>query len=453
MANLVQIKRRLSTAAQASPAGTGAEGELAAFIPGIMGGSAPASLYVSDGGAWRTIIDGSDQSSVPSFSSTIPYKTGDVVLQGGQMYQATGAVAAGAFNAANWLQITNTGGVANFSATSPYKLGDVVIQAGSIYQSLGPLTAGPFAPANWTQISNAGGVANHSTTVAYKLGDVVISGGEIYQASAPIAAGAFSAGAWSKITNTAGVSVVGYAAGPGATVEAAFNADRHTIGAGQITIYTYKGAAYIYTGPMGAPVTSALASQFTSLGSATTFATNLEAAAGTLTSVAINPANLTAWLAAQGVNTSTGAADAGKVPLLDAAGKLSSTMLNITGVDFKGATDLTAAIPAGPHAKGDIYFAVAPVASPTGTVDPSWTGAAGKISAGDMAIYDGAKWSVISADVSLARYVPLAGAAMAAGDATKLSFTPATDKTVVLDGGTPTAMGSADHFVIDGGVY
>ena len=52
------------------------------------------------------------------------------------------------------------------------------------------------------------------------------------------------------------------------SIQATFNNDGINVAPGDIVIYTYQGNAYVYGGPTGAPVTTAAAGDFTSLGSA-----------------------------------------------------------------------------------------------------------------------------------------------------------------------------------------
>jgi len=79
-----------------------------------------------------------------------------------------------------------------------------------------------------------------------------------------------------------------------------------------------------------------------------------------------------------GVKTGTGVAIA-------ADGTISA---NLPGaLIYKGTKDLTAAPPAGPK-QGDVY-----VSSTAGTINVGWTGiSGGTTAAGDMVLWDGAKW-------------------------------------------------------------
>jgi hypothetical protein len=58
---------------------------------------------------------------------------------------------------------------------------------------------------------------------------------------------------------------------------------------------------------------------------------------------------------------------------------------------YKGTADVTAAAPA-TKAKGDVY-----IATTAGTVSATWTGITGTIAAGDMVLWDGAKWDRVGA--------------------------------------------------------
>lgn len=103
-----------------------------------------------------------------------------------------------------------------------------------------------------------------------------------------------------------------------------------------------------------------------------------------------------ARIAAQGVTTSAGAADAGKLGRLDSGGKWDSSMIPAVtgGVTWKGDRDTTAAAPGGPSLN-DIW-----VVDTAGAADASWTGIGAVVLAvGDLVIYDGTEWHALSAKV------------------------------------------------------
>jgi hypothetical protein len=198
------------------------------------------------------------------------------------------------------------------------------------------------------------------------------------------------------------------------------------------------------------------------------FASAADAAAGTDVAGVINSAvlrgeisrslgatiaNLLAGTGSTASPDATPANDASRLVALDASGRIDPGFLSIRGMSFKGPIDATAAIPvpvlpATSFQSGDIFFN-----NKIGTIDPSWGApAAGTAStAGDMIIYDGAKWTVVASESDLSQYVPLVGTNMAVGDATVITFAPATTdgSVVVLDLGN----GALDNAWIDGGNY
>ena len=105
------------------------------------------------------------------------------------------------------------------------------------------------------------------------------------------------------------------------------------------------------------------------------------------------------------VTTGGTATQAGKVPGLNANGKIDSTMLPaaVTGaMTLKGAIDPASAVPAAAK-QGDYY-----VASVAGT--STWPGINGaKVLLGDSLLFDGANWHIIPTEGDLSLYLPLAG--------------------------------------------
>jgi len=102
---------------------------------------------------------------------------------------------------------------------------------------------------------------------------------------------------------------------------------------------------------------------------------------------------------------SVGVASAGKVPKLNAAGKLDASFLSISGgMSFKGNTDPTTTPPAA-AAAGDFYFASKPA-----TLAAGWTGLAGSaVKAGDSLLFDGANWHSLTGLADLSGYLLLTG--------------------------------------------
>lgn len=108
------------------------------------------------------------------------------------------------------------------------------------------------------------------------------------------------------------------------------------------------------------------------------------------------------------IAASAGAASSGRVPQLNAMGKLDSSFLSITGgMVFHGVTDPTAAAPATPAA-GDYYFA-----SKNATLGATWTGLVGAaVKANDSLLFDGTNWHSVAASADLSAFVEKSGGTM-----------------------------------------
>jgi hypothetical protein len=95
-------------------------------------------------------------------------------------------------------------------------------------------------------------------------------------------------------------------------------------------------------------------------------------------------------------------------------------------------------------------------ANKAGTVDASWTHAAGlSIKSGDMMLFDGTNWHVVPNETDLNAYLALAGGTMADGAGITFDTTTASGGTAgaasvtVIDG----KGGSINNCVIDAGTY
>lgn len=237
-------------------------------------------------------------------------------------------------------------------------------------------------------------------------------------------------------TQSINLGAAGADIGAGYTAWAATPANVIT---GNVVIATWgtPAQAYVLTNAAAPNV----AGSWTSLGGAVSFASAAEIHAGTDTTKAVN----SAILRGETVTVSTGVGDADKLIRLNAAGVLDATLLSAVPSDVKGAQDVTAALTGGPYKSGDIVFSNA-----AGTVDASWTGAAGSTTAsGDALIYDGAVWYLIPNKTDLNAYLALVGGTM--GDGAKVTFDVTTGGagTVVLD----LATGGLDNAVINCGTF
>jgi hypothetical protein len=169
--------------------------------------------------------------------------------------------------------------------------------------------------------------------------------------------------------------------------------------AGNPVLKIYTGAAWQSVTSSYLPLTGGTLTGALTLSGAPT--TDLHAA----TKKYVDDADALAVKKTDVVTTGGTAAQAGKVPGLDANGKISSTMLPAaaTGsMTLKGAIDPTAAAPTG-AVKGDYY-----VANAAGT--STWVGINGQaVKSGDSLIFDGTNWHIVPSEQDLAAYLPLAG--------------------------------------------
>ena len=251
-----------------------------------------------------------------------------------------------------------------------------------------------------------------------------------------------------------------------------------------IVIATFAGTAYVKTGAGAADV------DWTALGSATTFASDAEVVAGTVTDKAIAPKGLKAAglatpsatatadagrLPALGADgklnsgflhtalASVGAGSAGNMPLLNAAGKLDPSFLSINGFTYRGNVDLTAAYVApAPAAVAGNFF----TATKAGTVDASWAAlfvagqAPARVTVGDMLFYDGASYHHIANSVDTSVYATIVEmnkrtskeAANTLTTAATFTWAAPTTATTYLNGGS-AAFAHIDNFTLDCGTF
>jgi hypothetical protein len=163
------------------------------------------------------------------------------------------------------------------------------------------------------------------------------------------------------------------------------------------------------------------------------------------------------------IAASAGAASAGSVPKLNAAGKIDASFLSITGtMSFKGTANVTAAVPAG-ITSGDYYVTAADAVAGAG-----WTGIVGQsIKAGDALLYDGAKWHAMPQNIDLAAYLKLTGGTLSGslvvpvgtaaapsvasvGDLDTGVYFPAADQVGITAGGAERAKFSSTGLAVTG---
>ncbi len=147
-------------------------------------------------------------------------------------------------------------------------------------------------------------------------------------------------------------------------------------------------------------------------------------------------AKLAAATATLNAPSGTPANDVNALVRLNAAGKINAGFLSVTGLNFLGAADLAAAIPAPPAGgfkNGDIYTnnnaaTVAPLAA--------WGFPADVVSVetGDMALYDGTSWHHLATGADLTGVVLKAASNAMTASAKLLWADPGVANTVILDG-------------------
>ena len=213
---------------------------------------------------------------------------------------------------------------------------------------------------------------------------------------------------------------------------------------GTIVIGTWgtPSGAYLLT----TPTAPAANGSWTSLGGATAFATTAEVLAGTATNAAIDPAGLQSRLAV--TPDATPSNDARKLVQLNAQGIIDNGFIHLNFAHFIGTVDITAA-PAANWTTGD--YAIVAADTLQAAQDAGW--ALGQdATAGDMIIYDGAAFSLISASPGVQNAVLRAGANPVAADTSITWTAPAADGTVILDGGDPVKS-AIDNVTLDAGTY
>ncbi len=251
----------------------------------------------------------------------------------------------------------------------------------------------------------------------------------------------FDGTAWRVVNPDVTVSTQSIIFGAAANIGQAYTTWAATPGntiTGNVVIATFgtPSQAYVLTNTTSPGV----ASSWTSLGGATTFALQADVNAGTDTTGAINAATLRGTT----VNVSAGAASADRIVRLDVNGKIDTSMLVVTGINIKGTAVPTAA-PAPGAVKGDLYFA-----SADGVLNAGYTGAAGlAVHSGDTLLYDGAKWYVLANEVDLAAYVPLAGTNLMTGNIVWSGVAGNKAGTTIIDG----KGGSVNNVSINCGTY
>jgi hypothetical protein len=190
-------------------------------------GRQPGELYVNFPDAQLGVVNAAstaqDLIGVRFFSTLTSYAIGDFVIQAGQLYRATQAVAAGAFNAAQWAQIGGTVVVSDTLPSNPQP-GELWFDSvgGQLYcyyddgnskqwVVANTFSGGPYlalsggtltGPLNGTTAKFSGltGVADGSNAVAGQIGEYITSsgggGGMVSGSPASVGSLSLTAGDW-----------------------------------------------------------------------------------------------------------------------------------------------------------------------------------------------------------------------------------------------------------------
>lgn len=261
----------------------------------------------------------------------------------------------------------------------------------------------------------------------------------------------YSGSAWLEISPTITTQNLNLTAhNAAADIGAAYVAAGSPAITGDIVIATWgaPASAYMLTG--AAPAT---AGNWTSLGGSVTFASDAQILAGTVANVAIDPAGLQSRMTA--TPDATPANDARKIVQLNAQGKIDDGFLELDTMIFRGSVDLTAAPPSGAGAWNQGDFGMVSADALQAAQDAGWALGV-DASQGDLVVYDGTTYSLITASTNLGNSVLRAGANPVAADMSMTWIAPST-LTTVLDGTDATKTRvenfTLDNCVIDGGTY
>jgi hypothetical protein len=299
------------------------------------------------------------------------------------------------------------------------------------------------------------------------------------------------------------------------TVQDAFNADNIIVNPGDIIIYTWSGSAYVYTGPtgtitsatpaqftsLGATVSFATAAEIftgtedakaiapdqlqlyaldgpTGGGAAVVgdakhlvlldgsgqiaqaFIPNADATDthdGTLDTKFLTPADLRSVTKNKpgGTGGAAQAADADYLVRLDASGHIDSGFISFTGLTYRGNLDVTGPYnpPSGLKAGDFATVKTAGVANGGTGATNGWPGFSGteKVAAGDMILWDGTNWHLVSHAIDTSAYVNRAGPNTIQNDMV-MTWTPPATLATIIDGGDPTKS-RIDSVLLDCGTF
>ena len=376
MASNIQFLRKINGGI-AAPTGYAnpQEGMLAISMPDAAGAGQRVVLHAYDGTAWRTMAEG---------------------IKAGNTAPAAPA------NGTLWM---------NTALTPPA----LQVYDGTVWRNVSSLPfTGSVAPAAGTAVT--GQLWVDTTTAGSPLLKV------------------FDGTAWDTVNAAVTTQTIDMTAqNASADLGAAYTAAGSPPITGSIVIATWNGAAYLLT---GAPAAAGNAG-WTALGSSTNYASGAEIIAGTVADKTIAPDQLRV----AAINAPTGAggastnADADKFIRLNAQGEIDPGFLHVELTHFRGSVDLTAVPPVAPNAFNAGDYGLAAADTLQGAQGAGW-GLGKDVKAGDMIVFDGTNYSVISATAGATNAVLRAGANALAADMT-MTMAPAAAMTTRIDGGDP----------------
>lgn len=234
---------------------------------------------------------------------------------------------------------------------------------------------------------------------------------------------------------------------------AAWAAQAGNVLSGQVTMASFGSPVQTYMLINRAAPT--VAGSWYAVGGAIPFATANEVHAGTNAVHALSPKLLRDETLDKpsGPNNTATMQDADKLIRLDQTGHIDSRFLGFSALTYRSTVDVTAAYtPPNPVWNvGDFGIAAA-----AGTAHASWPGlvAGEAVATGDLVLFDGTNYHLITNNVNLANFLALAGGTMEDGAGIVFDTTAAANAgdaatQVVIDG----QGGTIDNVVIDGGTY
>jgi hypothetical protein len=268
---------------------------------------------------------------------------------------------------------------------------------------------------------------------------------------------AFTTGGWRRLNPAAAAPTIGNVSLPGGSIGSATGIGTAWTALAikptdPIIIAAYGGVAYIKTG------NGAADGDWTSLGSATAFATAADILAGTDTTKSINAKSLRDYTVV--APDATPANDANHIVRLNATGKIDAGFLTISPITYAGNYDISSTAPSTMPPAGSFGTVNVTGATSAGTTPSvSWqakiSSGAAKLENGDLLISDGTTFHPVSMAADLSAYLPLAGGSMTNTAVVTMNVATGsapTNPLVRLDG-SDAAKSAIDNFTIDCGLF